>query len=408
MIPFHPLADIFPLIEGDDFTALVADIRDNGLREPITLLGKQILDGRNRWRASVAAKVLPASLDELTASQIKHFRNFVPTGAPEPSQDELLAFVLSKNLHRRQLNESQRAMVAANIASMRQGQRTDIEPSANLRKVAQDQAAKQLNVSTRTITDAVKVKREATPELREAVEQGHLAVSLAAKAVHLSAEQQRSIVDRVKAGDPSGAKGEIKKAARDVRERELGDRQLALPDKKYGVILADPEWEHVAWSDAGLAKAAINHYPVSSIEKIMGRPVADIAATDCVLFMWTTVPHLAQAFDVIRAWGFEYKTSAIWNKTYPGQQQGMGYWFRINHEILLVATRGNVPAPAPGTQFGSVFSSTPGEHSVKPDWQYELIESYFPTLPKIELNARRARDGWDSWGLEAPTAEEAA
>jgi N6-adenosine-specific RNA methylase IME4 len=407
MIPFHPLADIFPLIEGPDFDALVSDIRDNGLREPIVLLEGTILDGRNRYRACVAAGLIPEELAGPSAGCLKYFHSFVPAGFPTPPQEGLLAYVISKNLRRRHLNESQRGMVAANLVTMKQGTRTDVRPSANLQKVAQDQAANSLNVSTRTVADSVKVKREGTAELRAAVEQGHIAVSLAAKAVDMPEDRQRAIVERARSGDPSGAKGEIKKAARETRERELGARQQALPDKKYGVILADPEWEHVAWSDAGLAKAAANHYPISSIETIKARPVASIAAADCVLFMWTTVPHLAQAFDVIVTWGFEYKTCAIWNKTYPGAQQGMGYWFRINHEILLVATRGNVPAPAPGTQFGSVFSSTPGDHSVKPDWQYELIESYFPTLPKIELNARRAREGWQSWGLEAP-AEDAA
>lgn len=223
----------------------------------------------------------------------------------------------------------------------------------------------------------------------------------------LSPEGREDVIAKAEAGEKVSAKVAEKKERRADREENLGRKLKALPDRKFGVILADPEWEHVAWSDAGLAKAAVNHYPVSSIDTIKSRPVADIAADDCVLFMWTTVPHLDQAFDVIRAWGFEYKTSAVWNKTYPGKQQGMGYWFRINHEILIVATRGDVVAPAPGTQFGSVHSSEPRDHSVKPDWQYEIIESYFPNLPKIELNARRARPGWEAWGLEAPASEAA-
>jgi N6-adenosine-specific RNA methylase IME4 len=84
---------------------------------------------------------------------------------------------------------------------------------------------------------------------------------------------------------------------------------------------------------------------------------------------------------------------------------GTGYWSRNKHELLLIGTRGHVPAPSPGAQWPSVIEAPVREHSRKPDQVYELIEAYFPTLPKIELHARGAvaRPGWDVWGLEAPT-----
>lgn len=401
---FHPLANIFPLIEGQEFDDLVADIRTHGLREPIMLLGQKILDGRNRYRASVAAKVLPEDLNEVTAAQIKHIRQFVPAGAPEPSQDELLAFVLSKNLHRRQLNESQRAMVAANIATMRQGERTDLEPSANLQKVAQDQAARSVNVSPRTVADAVKVRREAEPELRSAVEQGHIAVSVAAKAATLPADDQREIAEKARSGDANAARNITKQKARAEKEERLGQAQTALPQKRYGVIYADPEWRFETYSrETGMDRAADNHYPTSATDAICARPVGDIAADDCVLFLWATVPMLPDALRVMAAWGFEYKSHAAWVKDRPGT----GYWFRNRHELLLVGTKGKLPAPAQGTQLDSVFAAPIGRHSEKPDAAYEMIERYFPNLPKVELNARRARSGWDSWGNEAPAAEAA-
>jgi N6-adenosine-specific RNA methylase IME4 len=79
----------------------------------------------------------------------------------------------------------------------------------------------------------------------------------------------------------------------------------------------------------------------------------------------------------------------------------MGYWFRSNHELLLVGTRGNIPAPAPGMQWRSVIDAPVGAHSAKPEVVLEMIEEYFPTLPKIELNRRGpARPGWDAWGNE--------
>jgi N6-adenosine-specific RNA methylase IME4 len=104
---------------------------------------------------------------------------------------------------------------------------------------------------------------------------------------------------------------------------------------------------------------------------------------------------------VMAAWGFKYKSNAVWEKNCAGN----GYWFRGRHELLLVGTRGKIPAPAPGDNWDSVIKVRKGRFAEKPDIVYELIEAYFPNLPKIELNARKARAGWDAWGNEAPQVE---
>lgn len=190
-----------------------------------------------------------------------------------------------------------------------------------------------------------------------------------------------------------------KQERRANHERVLGAMQMSLPNKRYGVILADPEWRFEVWGENGLDRAPDNHYPTSPIEAIKARPVQDIAARDCVLFLWATVPILAHALDVMAAWGFQYKSHFAWVK----EREGTGYWSRNLHELLLIGVRGNVPAPAPGTQWPSAITAPAGRHSEKPDQFYALIEAYFPTLPKIELNARRLRAGWDAWGNEVVT-----
>jgi N6-adenosine-specific RNA methylase IME4 len=195
-------------------------------------------------------------------------------------------------------------------------------------------------------------------------------------------------------------KAAAKKAARAEREAALGAKQCALPQKKYGVIYADPEWSFEVYSrDGGLDRAADNHYPCSSIEAIKARRVGDIAAQDCALFLWATVPLLPAALDVMAAWGFAYKSHCVWRK----DRDGTGYWFRNAHELLLVGTRGAVPAPAMGAQWSSVADAPLGRHSEKPEIFLELIEAYFPTLPKIELNSRGGPRNatWDVWGFEA-------
>lgn len=194
-----------------------------------------------------------------------------------------------------------------------------------------------------------------------------------------------------------------KKTRRAERELILAGIQHALPGKRYGVILADPEWRFEPYSrDSGLDRAADNHYPTSATDVIASRPVQTIAADDCVLFLWATTPMLRDALAVMSAWGFAYKSHFIWNK----DKIGTGYWNRNKHELLLVGTRGNIPAPARGEQSHSVIDAPVSLHSEKPAAFYLLIESYFPSLPKIELNARRARPGWDAWGNEAPEQNE--
>ena len=377
-LEFHPLAQIFPLIEGAVFDELVADIKAHGVREPIWIYDGQILDGRNRYRASAIAGV---------DCPMREYQGNDPA-----------AFVVSFNLKRRHLNESQRAMVAAKLANLQHGQRKDrVEGSIDL-----STASVMVNVSEPSIKRARAVQREAVPELIAAVEQGHIAVSIAAKAAALPAENQREIAKRAIAGEANAARKVVKQKQREQKEKALGSKQIALPQKRYGVILADPEWKFETWSPLGLVNSSPdNHYPTSELDVIKARDVPSISADDSVLFLWATVPTKPQALEVMAAWGFAYKSQCIWVK----DRAGTGYWFRNQHEILLVGTRGKIPAPALGTQWSSVIEAPVGEHSAKPEIFNELIEAYFPTLPKIELNRRGpARAGWDAWGNEAIAA----
>jgi len=194
-----------------------------------------------------------------------------------------------------------------------------------------------------------------------------------------------------------------KKERRKEREITLAGKIKALPDKKFGVIWADPEWKFKPFNEeTGMDRAPDNHYPTSETDDICARDVPGIAANDCVLFLWATAPMLLDALRVLEAWGFEYKTHMIWAKERSGAARGPGYWFSGEHELLLIGTRGNVVAPAMGEQWRSVITARVGEHSEKPEVFLEMVEEYFPNLPKIELNRRGApRPGWDAWGNEA-------
>jgi N6-adenosine-specific RNA methylase IME4 len=194
----------------------------------------------------------------------------------------------------------------------------------------------------------------------------------------------------------------VKHIKRTDREGELaGAIELAsehVGHQLYGVIYADPPWRFEPYSrDTGMDRAADNHYPTMDADAIADLTIP--AAEDCVLFLWATVPMLEDALSLIKQWGFEYKSHQVWVK----DRIGTGYWFRNKHELLLVATRGTPPAPAPGTQWESVVQAPLAKHSVKPEAFAEMITSLFPTVPKLEMFARRQRAGWDSWGAEAET-----
>lgn len=161
-------------------------------------------------------------------------------------------------------------------------------------------------------------------------------------------------------------------------------------DKKFDVILCDPPWRYDFAETKN--REIENQYPTMDLEEI--KALAVPAADDCVLFMWATAPKLEQAFEVLRAWGFTYKTCAVWDK----EKIGMGYWFRGQHELLLVGTRGNPGAPQPENRYSSVIRVKREGHSKKPECVYEMIEKMMPACNYLEMFARNKREKWACWG----------
>lgn len=172
----------------------------------------------------------------------------------------------------------------------------------------------------------------------------------------------------------------------------------------YGVIYADPPWKFKVHSEKGLGRSAEAWYDCMDLEAIKRLPVADLAASDCVLLMWTTDPFLRHAFSVIDSWGFEYKTVGfVWVKCsnmpcseileYAGNWPiGTGYWTRANPEYCLLATRGHPHRK--NADVRELIVAPRREHSRKPDEIYNRIERLC-SGPYVELFARQAHPGWD-------------
>jgi N6-adenosine-specific RNA methylase IME4 len=179
--------------------------------------------------------------------------------------------------------------------------------------------------------------------------------------------------------------------------------------KKYGVIHADPPWLFRNYSEKGTGRNAISHYDCLSFDELRRLPVADAAAKDCVLFLWAVDPLLPKAFDLLNAWGFQFKTVGFyWAKTNRSARQdtlrpsdfftGLGYWTRANVEQCLLATRGKPPRRAKNVR--RLIIGPRREHSRKPEQVYERIER-LAGGPYLDLFARESRKGWDIWGDQA-------
>lgn len=190
-----------------------------------------------------------------------------------------------------------------------------------------------------------------------------------------------------------------------------------LPRGHFGAILADPPWQFNVWSGTKVVQArgststykpASVHYSTVSTDELAALPVSEVAAKDCVLFLWACWPTLRDAWQLLEAWGFSYKTCAFdWMKGHAGQLEmfreeinalmGMGYWTRANSEPCLLATRGKPKRLNAGVRQGIIEPRR--EHSRKPDCVYERIERLVAG-PYLELFARQTRPGWHSWGNE--------
>jgi N6-adenosine-specific RNA methylase IME4/ParB-like chromosome segregation protein Spo0J len=361
---FHEYAHLFPMMSINAHKDLVADIKKNGLLHPLITHEGKIIDGRNRWLACQELGISPR-MEEL------------------PEGVNPLDYVVSTNYNRRHLSESQRALAAARIITH------DIE---------RDTAKSTFKVTSAAVKNAETVLAKGVSGLVDAVEQDQIPVGLAAKIAGLPDEVQEEALT-LKVKDLRGIvkkQDRIKKSVKLAKATKLASEKLG--SKLYPVIYADPPWQFETWSENGMDRSADNHYDTMSTASIQEMSVP--STDNAVLYLWATVPMLPAALKVMESWGFTYRSQFVWVK----DRMGTGYWNRNRHELLLIGVKGNMPAPDPENRTDSVFSDPVAEHSVKPDSVREMIAEAFPSLPKIELFARKTADGWDSHGAEIEQA----
>ena len=373
----HADMNIMPRMTEGEYADLKRDILAHGQLEAIKVYQGRIVDGRERYRVCMELGITP---------------KMVVINAITGTVKEL---IVSLNAHRRHLTPSQKAMIAARLATSSVGTN---QSSADV--VKQDDAAAVCGVSVDSLQRAKAVLAFGNESLTEAVRDGRVEVANAANIAKVAAHVRRDMSKLTSDGlkqlaAASKLKLREKKLAGKQAEVELirkGNKPLVATDTRYGLIQADPPWNYMEETKVG--------YPTMSLEEICELPVRTIVEDDAVLALWVPPSLLAEGLAVVKAWGFEFKTTAVWDK----ERQGLGQYFGNQHELLMLATRGSPPRVPTAARHSSVLRESRKGHSRKPESATVMLEGMYEGLSKLELFARgKVREGWTGWGNQCIT-----
>lgn len=385
---------LLPPLRRDEYDLLRASIAESGVLVPVEQDENGVLlDGHHRMRAM---RELRAEGHDVPDPPV-----IVRVGL---SEAEKRSHVRALNLNRRHLSAAQRrAIIEEQLSDTPERSDRSIAHELNVspttvgmvrRRLGERASASVQNGQSRMGRDG-RMRRLPAPRAIIASDGVQARRAVAAMAIVPPEALPERVVTATDASIAARiVRRESAREARFDRLRDPGD--LAGRGRgRFTVLYADPPWAFSGASDE--TRRAEQFYPTMSHKELMELPVGTTAARDAVLFLWAPAPKLAEAMELIAAWGFSYVTSAVWSKG----RTGMGSWYRLSHEHLLIATRGSIPAPAPAVRPDSVIQSPRGAHSVKPAVVRKQIEAMYPGLSRIELFARGPVPGWSVWGFEA-------
>lgn len=339
---------LLPPLSQEEYEALKESIRNEGLHYPISVnQDKVILDGHHRYNICRQLGITP------------HFE----TVRFEGNKLSEKQFVIETNLRRRHLCDLDKAALALELEKVEAEwakQRMIVGKTLSSNELgvkgqARDTAAHKVGLSPTTYHRAKTILEQAPENLKEKVRQG---------------------------------KTSITHAYMQIKKTENDKSAPPLPQGQFDIIYVDPPWKYDVW----LRGRPEDYYPTMTIEEICNLEIP--ASKNSVLFLWATNPMLEDALKVMNTWGFTYKTNLVWVK----DKIGLGFYFRGQHELLLVGIKGDIRPPEESDRFPSVLSVSVGFHSEKPFEVYEIIEKMYPNGRYLELFARNKRENWASWG----------
>lgn len=371
--PWDRLLEALPPLASYEFEALKASIAEHGVLQRLLILPDgRIIDGYHRWKIAPDAPYDILNLDDETAFLLG----------------------LAMNVARRQMSPDQ-------IKELRKKQK---KMALELRNtgMSQEKVAGILGVPEGTIAwwEAEVKKDISILGTKDTYTPPDLRIKVAKK-------EKQKIAERVTAGESqSQIAADFKitqpRVSQIVKQKKTSEASIPLlPPGKFDVIYADPPWRY-EFSETE-PRSIEAHYDTLSLEEICsykdgnGTPVQDKIADNAVLFLWATQPKIREALQVIKDWGFEYRTGAVWVK----DKIGMGYYFREQHELLFVAKKGDMSVPPPEARPSSVIRAPRTKHSQKPKKVHKIIEKMYPRDRYLEIFGReKYSDKWQVWGLE--------
>lgn len=342
---------ILPRLSKEEYEALKLSIKEEGQHFPIVYNEeREILDGHHRYRVCQELGIDPKFEKKVFSNKLLEKK-----------------FVIEANLRRRQLTDFVRGefgLFLMEIETERAKQRQEATQfgssgpvQMNLTEEAKGQArdivARQIGLSPTTFQRVLTIIEKGSEDLKKKCRKGQTSIAYGYQMI------QRSHCETP-----------------------------PLPKGTFDVVLADPPWQYAL----RLRGSADMHYPTMTMEEISKLEIP--SAEDAILFLWATNPKLEDALAVMKAWGFTYKTNMVWVK----DKFGTGYYFRGQHELLLVGIKGKFSPPPEEKRVSSVLSAPTRKYSRKPNAVYTRIESMYSGHSFLELFATEACENWEVWG----------
>ena len=369
---------LIPPLTKEEFSQLEQNCIAEGIREAIIIWNDMIIDGHNRYEISLMYD-LPFETNEL------YFKD----------ENEVKEWMILNQFGRRNLSNYQRSVLALELESVfsakakeQQGKRTDIKQiSAESKPIeTRKEVAKVANVSHDTIAKVKVIEAKAPEEIKEKLSSGEVSINQVYQ--DIKKEEKKELLEQ-------------KKQQYEERILSTSNNEFKInifnTNEKFRVIYSDPAWSYNDKQDTPNLGGASKHYQTMTLNEICNLPVKEISEKDSVLFLWVTSPLLEDAFEVIKSWGFKYKSSFIWDKV----KHNMGHYNSVRHEILLIATKGSC-VPDNKTLYDSVQSIERNDnHSEKPIDFLNIIDDLYLFGNKLEMFCRKIKkQNWYGWGNE--------